>query len=206
MVKNMKLKWILPLFLVLTLLLCACGREEKPADTSATPETPLLPDQISDTTAAIPAPPTQPVATTAREDVETAPVDREPIHGEISSDSGTKLSLSMDWIAQPVSENRYRITAILYLNSYSIFVGERSDGELAVGSHRTTYHSDKIEYEDTRKTKIALTEYTFEHEFSGTESRALPVSASWHFGGVYAGTPVEWISLAGFIRIDQAAG
>jgi len=206
MVKDMKIKRILPLFLLLAMLLCACGLNTEPTDTSATPETPLLPDQISDTTAATPAPPTQPVATTGREDAETAPVGREPIRGEISSDSGTKLSLSMDWIAQPVSENRYRITAILYLNSYSIFVGERSDGELAVGSHRTTYRSDKIEYEDTRKTRIALTEYTFEHEFSGTETRALPVSASWHFGGVYAGTPVDWISLAGFIRIDRAAG
>ncbi|MBQ7171827.1 MAG: hypothetical protein IJR89_06090 [Clostridia bacterium] len=200
----MKLRRMIPILLALALLLCACGRNVKPTDTDATPTTPLLPDSITETAEVPSAVSSEPAATKPQE-TETAPAESDPIRGEIPADPAAKLGLSLDWTAQPLSENRYRITVILSLNSFSIFAGERSDGELSLGTRRITYHSDKIEYEGTKKTKIALTEYTFEYEFSGTGARSVPVSASWRFGGVYAGTPVDWLTLDGTILLDRTA-
>ncbi len=204
MVNDMKTKRIFFLVLTLALLLCACAPNAKPADTDAAPTTPLLPDSITET-GEVPSPvPSEPAATKP-EETETVTPQSEPIRGEIPADPAAKIALSLEWTAQPLSEKQYRITVILSLNSFSVFVGERSDGELSFGTRRITYHSDKIEYDRTKKTKIALTEYTFDYEVSGTGARSVPVSASWRFGGVYAGTPIDWLTLDGTISLDQTA-
>lgn len=219
----MKKRKLAVLGLALLLLLSACVGKEKPVGTD--PLTDAVPtESVFDTTEPITTPketetapvttkpeetvttPTETEPTTTKpEETETTPASTDPIRGEIPADPAAKIALSLDWVAEPLSTDRYKITVILYLNSYSVFVGERDDGELSIGTNRKSFHSDKIDYEDDKKVKTALTEYTFEHTVSGTDARSLPVSASWYFGGVYAETPVDRLSLDGMIRLDQPA-
>ena len=116
--------------------------------------------------------------------------------GYVMSDSGTKLNLLLNWSAvDGEQEGTAVITVKLYLECYSIFVGERYDGEICVGDTKIGYNTPQLEIPGSGFNEIDFGTYTFTVNKSDASATTLPISASWHFRGVYAGLSVDFVTI-----------
>ena len=93
------------------------------------------------------------------------------------------------------SEATAVITVKLYLECYSIFVGERYDGEISVGDTKIGYNTPQLEIPGSGFNEIDFGTYTFTVNKSDASATTLPISASWHFRGVYAGLSVDFVTI-----------
>ena len=116
--------------------------------------------------------------------------------GYVISDSGTKLNLLLNWSAvDGEQEGTAVITVKLYLECYSIFVGERYDGEISIGDTKIGYNTPQLEIPGSGFNEIDFGTYTFTVNKSDASATTLPISASWHFRGVYAGLSVDFVTI-----------
>ena len=208
-------KLALILAFLLLLGLCACG--EKPApkpspDSSPTPgrgetiitappssspspapEAQPTPEPAPEPTA-VPIPESTPAPTAAPPaPTEPAKYGKEIASGSFRSDTGTYLNLVADWSAVTVNDNSYKLTIVLYLESYSLDVGERRGNTLTVNGKEYSFISDPIEIEEGfNKTKI----YVWSEELP-LSSQSFDLKACWNFRGSYSGKDMEVVELSG---------
>lgn len=220
----MKRYILLCALLVLCVTLASCDRTKTPVTTDPV-TTGILPDPVissdppvhtdtpitteSPVTTEAPVTTESPVTTPATEDT-TAVIrpphtpGRELGSGILISDSGTKLNLLLNWTAvDGPEEGTAVVTVKLFLECYSIFVGERYDGELSVGGESINYHTPQLEIPGSGFNEIDFGTYTFTVNKSDASSTTLPISASWHFRGVYAGLSVDRVTVDSSISFDN---
>ncbi len=219
-------KYIFPVSaLVLCFLLASCLGDKPPVITDPVTSG-IMPDPIvtSDSTDGTDAPPvttaapvttevpvtTQPRATEPVTEDTDAPVQhphtpgRELGSGFVISDSGTKLNLLLNWSAvDGPEEGTAVITVKAFLECYSIFVGERFDGELGVGEEKINYSTPQLEIPGAGFNEIDFGTYTFTVKKAQSASTTLPITASWHFRGVYAGLSVDYVTIDSTISFDN---
>lgn len=124
--------------------------------------------------------------------------------GFVISDSGTKLNLLLNWTAvNGKEEGTVEITVKLFLECYSIFVGGRDDGEIRIGETLVNYTTPQMELPGTGFNEIDFGTYKFTVKKDSGSSTTVPVYASWHFRGTYAGVPVEWITVNSTFTFDN---
>lgn len=129
---------------------------------------------------------------------------RELGSGYVLSDSGTKLNLLLNWSAvDGAEEGTAVITVKVFLECYSIFVGERYDGELGVGGEKINYNTPQLEIPGAGFNEIDFGTYTFTVNKSTLSKTTLPITASWHFRGVYAGLSVDYVTIDSNITFDN---
>ena len=213
----------------LVFTLASCNRD-KPPVTDAPVTTGILPDPVitSDVVPATSAPDTTVPDTTVPDVTTDAPVTtEEPVttpapadttevvqqphspgralgEGYVISNSGTKLNLLLNWSAvDGEKEGTAVVTVKVYLECYSIFVGERNDGELSVDGTRINYSTPQLEIPGSGFNEIDFGTYTFTVNKSTGATTTLPVYATWHFRGVYAGLSVDYVTIDSNITFDN---
>ncbi|MBQ7011750.1 MAG: hypothetical protein IJN63_08595 [Clostridia bacterium] len=124
--------------------------------------------------------------------------------GFVISNSGTKLNILLNWKAvNGEKEGTADITVSVFLECYSIFVGERNDGEIRVGEKMINYSSPQLELPGSDFNEIDFGSYTFTVDKSSGASTEVPLYASWHFRGTYAGLSVDWVTVNSSIVFDN---
>lgn len=124
--------------------------------------------------------------------------------GYVMSNSGTKLNILLNWKAvNGEKEGTADITVTVFLECYSIFVGERDDGEIRIGDKQINYSSPQLEIPGAGFNEIDFGTYTFTVDKSSGDTTSLPLYASWHFRGTYAGLSVDWVTVNSDITFDN---
>ncbi len=215
------------IFLLAALVLClsfsSCDGNKPPVTTDPVTSG-ILPDPVVTTDIpATEAPSTTEVIVTTEAPVVTDPPVTEPVtedttavvehphtpgrelgSGYVVSDSGTKLNLLLNWSAvDGPEEGTAVITVKVFLECYSIFVGERYDGELSVGDEKINYNTPQLEIPGAGFNEIDFGTYTFTVKKAQASSTTLPITASWHFRGVYAGLSVDYVTIDSSITFNN---
>ena len=129
---------------------------------------------------------------------------RELGSGFVISDSGTKLNLLLNWSAVDGPEDGTAVVTVkVFLECYSIFVGERFDGELGLGQEKLNFNTPQLEIPGAGFNEIDFGTYTFTVNKSDSASTTLPITASWHFRGVYAGLSVDTLVINDTITFNN---
>lgn len=150
--------------------------DEKPEDTTAADTTTSPPD---------PEPP-----------VNTAPPDF-TFNETLKSDTGTRLNIRVDLRGENAENGKVKLTAVMYLEYYSIGIGSRSGCRLSVGDASKVFHTEKInETEEKPHTK-----YLCEIEKICDYGETVSVSARFPFRGVYAGVQIEYLEIDSSVTV-----
>lgn len=220
----MKKYALLAVVLLLTISLFSCNRDKPPVITDPV-TTNILPDPVvtDDTPATTEPPVTTEVPATSEAPVTTDPPVTAPVtddttavvphphtpgralgSGYLLSDSGTKLNLLLNWaVVDGPEEGTAVVTVKIFLECYSIFVGERYDGELTLGDSSINYSTPQLEIPGSGFNEIDFGTYTFTVNKTSGASTTVPVSVVWHFRGVYAGLSVEYVTIDSTITFDN---
>ena len=227
----MKRLLALALALVLALTLFGCWKKPEPSPaptagptadpnrgetvTTATPapetSAPLRTPEPSETFQ--PAPTEEPVPTagpapTEEPQPETTP---EPVivnpsvlaSGSFRSDTGTALNLVAEWRAASVTETTARITVTLYLESYSLDIGERRNNILTFNGEDYYFMTDAIEISGGDFVKTQL--YVWSQEIPMSEL-SFELAVRWNLRGSYSKKEMEAIELSGSYEYTGPVG
>lgn len=190
--------------LCLCLLLTGCGQSHAaPSPTPApTPRSGELvttaPPGTTPTPQETPAPPEE----TAEPGGPAAPLDES---GSLRSDTGTNLNLQADWRVTAVSAQNVRLTVVLWLESYSLSVGERQLNTLRVNDETYTFQTDPVEVPSGGgdKTFTQLYEWSETLPLGADGGFSAELEAVWNFQGSYSGTELETVTVGGRIAVNE---
>ncbi len=116
--------------------------------------------------------------------------------GHAASDTGTALNLWLDWSIETLEDGSYKVSAVAYLDSYSLYCGKRTNSNrLVIGETPLVYSTPALSYgadSGRHHTKFA------EHAviYGADELPAmLTLSADWFFNGTYSGIGISTITV-----------
>ena len=122
--------------------------------------------------------------------------------GEFTSDTGTALNLVVQWAANEDDDN-YNVTLRFYVDSYSIWVGDRDSNVLKVktssGTKEYTFKTKELNREDNKQERVLVGEKTITLSADELASGA-KVKATWNYRGSYSGTDLSEITASGEIK------
>ena len=122
--------------------------------------------------------------------------------GEFTSDTGTALNLVVQWAANENDDN-YDVTLRFYVDSYSIWVGDRDSNVLKVktssGTKEYTFKTKELNREDNKQKRVLVGEKTITLSADELASGA-KVKATWNYRGSYSGTDLSEITASGEIK------
>ena len=122
--------------------------------------------------------------------------------GEFTSDTGTALNLVVQWAANKNDDN-YDVTLRFYVDSYSIWVGDRDSNVLKVktssGTKEYTFKTKELNREDNKQERVLVGEKTITLSADELASGA-KVKATWNYRGSYSGTDLSEITASGEIK------
>ena len=122
--------------------------------------------------------------------------------GEFTSDTGTALNLVVQWAANEDDDN-YNVTLRFYVDSYSIWVGDRDSNVLKVktssGTKEYTFKTKELNREDNKQKRVLVGEKTITLSADELASGA-KVKATWNYRGSYSGTDLSEITASGEIK------
>ena len=122
--------------------------------------------------------------------------------GEFTSDTGTALNLVVQWAANENDDN-YDVTLRFYVDSYSIWVGDRDSNVLKVktssGTKEYTFKTKELNREDNKQERVLVGEKTITLSADELASGA-KVKATWNYRGSYSGTDLSEITASGEIK------
>jgi len=193
--------FILAVFFLL--LLVSCDKPEQPPVTEP-PAVSDAPESTSPVTTSAPETVTAPSVSTA----ETAPVVPGRLltaEGELKATPVKNLDLRAKCLVEyREGEDKAKVTVSLYLDHYSMTVGERAGCYLSVNGEKVKFTSPKISAEEESKTSTLLTEQTFElkkDKASGTFK--MDLEAVYIFNGVYANTKITDITIKETVNLGS---
>ena len=122
--------------------------------------------------------------------------------GEFASDTGTALNLVVQWAANEDDDN-YNVTLRFYVDSYSIWVGDRDSNVLKVktssGTKEYTFKTKELNREENKQERVLVGEKTITLSADELASGA-KVKATWNYRGSYSGTDLSEITASGEIK------
>lgn len=188
--------------LCFALLLASCGGttdvEKSPESPSPTPAaTPRAEVVVTAQPGSTPSPVETPAPVEIPSDEPTGGSGLVDVSGSIRSETGTALNLIADWECVSVSARNVRLTVTLYLESYSLSVGERYGNTLRIGEETVTFRTPALEVPSGELVKTEL--YSWSETYTLPEDGQLTttLSAAWAFAGSYSGVELPEISLSG---------
>lgn len=189
--------------LCLSLLLSACGGRSDPGSEAELPSpTPAATPRVEVVVTALPGSTPSPVETPSPDGLsgeDAAGAGLVDVSGSIRSDTGTALNLIADWEYVSVSARNVSLRITLYLESYSLSVGERYGNTLCIGDETVTFRTPELEVPSGELVRTEL--YSFSETYTLPESGSLSttLSAVWSFAGSYSGVELPELSLSGQI-------
>ncbi len=122
------------------------------------------------------------------------------LSGIFKSDTGTGLNLAIEWSVETVSEGNYRVSATVFLESYSLICSSRTNcNSITIGEEDFVYSTDALQYDDgtgRHRTKFASAEMFYTAE---TLPKQLNISATWLFRGVYSKVEIHTLTASGVV-------
>lgn len=120
------------------------------------------------------------------------------------------FGLYVEWTAtQNVIGNYSDVTQKIYLSYTQVEVGSRSDSTSSINGTSVTYTAPAItDYTSGSKKKLLYTHTVRVNHASNGTAANIPLSASWRFGGTYAGVSIGTITASTSVTlnsIDRAA-
>lgn len=179
------------------------GETEKTSPTQAAVTT-LAPTEAPQTTAS-PAQTTIPPETSSPALADTPDLSGKSIlgSGTIYSDTKTKLNLFVKWTAYEGTNGKIIIEAETGIECYSLFVGARSDGKISIGGESFSMNTAAVKREENTFAGISFGTFYKTVEQSDTGTTKTDIDVLWHFGGNYAGIPIDWIEIKDTITISK---
>lgn len=118
------------------------------------------------------------------------------------TDTGTGLNLVLDWDVERTAE-AVSVTVDLALEHYAVHVGARR-AQLAIGEHALAVDVPAIRCDENVKlSRTSLCADTVVIPRAAGEVVEIPIRASWHFGGVYAGKELGLLEVEKTLVIDD---
>ena len=123
--------------------------------------------------------------------------------GIFMSNTGTSLNLGVRWAAEKSDDDNYDVTIQYYVNSYSVFVGDRANNVLKVkkssGTEEIAFKTKEISKEENTlgdtligESKIKLT--------ADELASGVKIEANWKYGGTYSDQSLPEIIAKGEIK------
>lgn len=114
--------------------------------------------------------------------------------GRLTSDSGTSLSLILDWVRTPCGDTD-TVTVVLRLTSYRLSVSERPGmGVLTVAGETVHFSTPTLDIQGNDAPTVTD---LYTHTFTVPAGAPVSLSATWPFNGTYAGVDIGTLSLSG---------
>lgn len=111
--------------------------------------------------------------------------------GSFKTDSGSYLNLRIDWaVEQSDATETADVTAKVYLDCYSIFVGARTNNTVSINGSKKIFETPAMQYEDNTFHSILLTEYTTTVQHISGIATECVIKADWTFNGIYGGKEI----------------
>ena len=126
------------------------------------------------------------------------------LKGNYSNYPVSSFGLYVEWSAvQSVVGNYSDVTQKIYLSYHQVDVGSRADSTSSINGTSVTYSSPAIsDYTSGLKTKLLYTHTVRVYHASNGTAANIPLSASWRFGGTYAGVSIGTITANTSITLD----
>jgi len=119
--------------------------------------------------------------------------------GSFMSENEDSIKLYIEWESvAPTDSNVADVTVKVYLQSYTLTVGERKDGRITFGDTEVKYSTPAISITEKTLTRTLLTEQTLTSVTSFDGECELKVS--WHFNGSYTGVKIDYITATETIK------
>lgn len=124
------------------------------------------------------------------------------LSGDIDASTGTNLSMSIKWTAVSKNDETVRLTATLYMYSYTMHYGSAA-GSISVNGVSKDFVSAPINYDNTDQLQeVKLCTITVDLPIAVGESASIPLSATWNFDGVYNGQEISGITVSDYVLIE----
>ena len=124
------------------------------------------------------------------------------LSGDIDASTGTNLSMSIKWTAVPKNDETVRLTATLYMYSYTMHYGSAA-GSISVNGVSKDFVSAPINYDNTDQLQeVKLCTITVDLPIAVGESVSIPLSATWNFDGAYNGQEINGITVSDYVLIE----
>ena len=125
--------------------------------------------------------------------------------GDFISNTGTNLNLYVTWSSVPnVAANNSTVTMNVFVRSYSITVGSRTDSVMVCNGEVYTYSTPAISRpkgSDIADTHIGSKSFIVPHNSDGT--KAMTLEARWKLNGTYEGKTIGWITCSLGVILDN---
>ncbi len=125
--------------------------------------------------------------------------------GCIRSDTGTYLNLTCDWKVEKIEgTNNYIFTAVVVLESYSLYCTHRDNGRLVIGDLvDTNYYSPDISID--KEAGFQTTYFTAQNCILNRDQikSGVDLFASWSFYGTYSGEKLDVITASGHVTFCE---
>ena len=123
--------------------------------------------------------------------------------GSFRSDTGTALNLIAEWRAVSLTATTARITVTLFLESYSLDIGERRSNILTFNGEDYYFMTDALEIDggDLVKTQI----YVWSKDIDVSEL-SFELAVRWNLRGSYSKKEMEVIELSGSYEYTGSVG
>ncbi|MBE6564278.1 MAG: hypothetical protein E7655_03250 [Ruminococcaceae bacterium] len=196
--------WLLTL--LAALLLVSCEREETPIDPSLTdPE--IQSGEPAPVTTAAPETSSALETTTAAPPEMTAPPSGKVLtaEGELKATPVKNLDLRAHCrVTYVEGADTAEVTVALYLDHYSMTVGERAGCYVSVNGEKVKFTAPGISLSEESRVSTLLTEQTFQLKKQAGESAfTMDLEAAYIFNGVYANTKITDITIKESVRLGQ---
>jgi len=137
------------------------------------------------------------VSTESESSVSATPI--QSASGTFSSDTGTHLNLTVNWTVTSSNAANTTIRFDFYIDSYSLNTASRNRGlTLQIGGASFSADTPPINVSSSSSvlTPLCSMDATIP---TALLTCPLSVSASWHFGGSYGGSSMEYLTASGII-------
>lgn len=113
--------------------------------------------------------------------------------GSFKSSTGNQyLNVKVDWKAVSTKDG-VKLTANVYLTSWTVFVAARTDNQITIGSEKAFFTSPAIEVQD----QYAETLLTTVVKTLPAGTKSTDITVDYHYNGVYGGADYDWITASG---------
>ncbi|MDO5444117.1 MAG: hypothetical protein Q4F31_00665 [Eubacteriales bacterium] len=172
---------------------------------------PVHQQEVTPAPAPMPTPTPTPVPTPEPTPVPTPtpqPVGMAAGSGSFRSESGTLLNVHCDWSAAVADESNVNVTMTLYVDHYQLDYSAYKAVVFTLGESSQTIDGEDIHYFESGLRSTPVGTATFSVPAARGETKSLPLTARWSFGGQYGDgngnkVDIDHIQCGGTVTISR---